>query len=460
MSAPSPQAPMAQAVGDHALADLQVRNLYADLTSVILARGVIYLLGALLLTLFVWSFFGKADVVVALPGQLQPESGTRRVYCPAEGELVEMYAGEGLPVNKGDLLARVKAPGAIQAAAQAFQERLRFEEARRELMLFPQEKAIMEKEINAQAREIKIKEKEHAQAAGEGLAKLSQAQRTKLEITMMQLAEAEAERDRARRNLEVYKKLYDSPGHGGIAQKQVEEKEAEFSKFETARNRLHKELQNLELEFSSEHTQTGRKAEGLQIELMRLRLQMEVSRKKAEMAESKVESAYHTAKAAWEAASQVSFSDLDEQNFLKITAPVGGVITNVEASQPGDKVFPSKPLVSIAQSEARKLMDVLIADSDRGLLKVGQPVRVKFSAFAYQRYGFIPGQLEYLAPAAHPSGSGQMAYKGRVSLERDHFIAGGERLELRYGMTGMAEVVVEKRRLIDAVLEPFRGLGN
>ena len=83
-------------------------------TSPVLASGLIYIVMALMLIFFIWSFFGKADVIITVDGQLEPKSEMRRVYIPTPGELVDIYVSEGTPVTRGDVLARIKATGAIK----------------------------------------------------------------------------------------------------------------------------------------------------------------------------------------------------------------------------------------------------------------------------------------------------------------------------------------------------------
>ena len=47
-----------------------------------------------------------------------PDSEVRRIYAPVDGELANLYIAEGQPVSKGDVLARLNARGAIEAATQ------------------------------------------------------------------------------------------------------------------------------------------------------------------------------------------------------------------------------------------------------------------------------------------------------------------------------------------------------
>ena len=87
----------------------------------------------------------------------------------------------------------------------------------------------------------------------------------------------------------------------------------------------------------------------------------------------------------------------------------------------------------------------------------GLPVKLKFNAFPYQRYGLISGTLAYISPATKPSAQDkQPVYEGRVTLDRNYYQIADTRYPLRYGMTASAEIVVRERRLIDLGLDPFR----
>jgi len=85
------------------------------------------------------------------------------------------------------------------------------------------------------------------------------------------------------------------------------------------------------------------------------------------------------------------------------------------------------------------------------------PVRIKFNAFPYQRYGVLNGELEHIAPSSNLNpDTKQITYKARVGLERDHFTTNNVDTPIRYGMAAKAEIVVNNRRLIDLALDPFR----
>ncbi|QTA89932.1 HlyD family efflux transporter periplasmic adaptor subunit [Desulfonema magnum] len=419
-------------------------------------HGVIYILIGLLFAVFVWSFYGKANVVIMAQGKLDANSEMIRVYTPTPGELIDIYVKEGMPVSRGDLLARIKAAGAIRAAADADQAKMQLEKAELEKKIFPQKKRLLEKEIENIKQQLRQKGKDYNQLKKEKFQNLPTTQKHQLKKTSLSFEEAENNRDMAKRAYEKYVRLYETPGNGGVSKKEVEEKELQYIKAETAYQNLRIDVEKLELEFSKQETQAGKKLGDAYIALLTLRFQRDSKIMQMENEEKQLNMKYRSAHAAWEAASVVTFDDLDEDNFLKVRAPVSGVITYVASTQRGEKVKSEAPLVSIAPADAEKILRINIQDKDRGLLKAGQSVKLKFAAFPYQRYGFIKGTLEYISPNAESSNEGSPFYKGRVGLEQDYFMVNDKKTELKYGMTAEAEIVVQKRRLIDLALDPFR----
>jgi hemolysin D len=123
----------------------------------------------------------------------------------------------------------------------------------------------------------------------------------------------------------------------------------------------------------------------------------------------------------------------------------------------GAQVDEKTPVAAIAPKGARKVLEIEINERDRAFLQAGMPVRIKFNAFPYQRYGVLTGELEHIAPSSNLNpDTKQIVYKARVGLEADHFTINNVETPIRYGMAAKAEIVVNNRRLIDLALDPFR----
>ena len=122
--------PLTEALADHSTEGIAI--LTAEPWRIL--HAVVYTMIALVLCGLAWSFIGRADVIVTAQGTLQPDSELRRFYAPVQGELANLYIAEGQPVSKGDVLARLNARGAVEAAASSLQAQLRLENAERECL--------------------------------------------------------------------------------------------------------------------------------------------------------------------------------------------------------------------------------------------------------------------------------------------------------------------------------------
>lgn len=424
-------------------------------------QATVYTMVALVLSALLWSFFGHADVLVMAPGTLVPASEVRRLYAPIDGELANIYIAEGQPVLKGDVVARIYARGAIEAAKNALEARLKLEDAEREWKEFPEQKALLERRAAALKEATEVEEHQHQRRLGEGTSKLAQGQRAQLQEARTNVDDARRARDAAKDEADKYTRLFGMGGGGGVSQLQVDSKKNALLAAENALRVAQSRLSELSARQSLETGQAREQLETSGQELAKLRLQSEAASREVANAEDKLRLQVQTARLVADAAARIKFENIDKDNFLRIVAPIDGVITDVTSTQPGDKIAANAPLGGIAPKNARPILKIEIAEHDRAFLREGLPVQLKFNAFPYQRYGLIKGTLQFISPATKPGTQTKLpVYEGRITLEQDHYRVGETSYPLRYGMTATAEVVVRERRLIDLALDPFRQIGG
>ncbi len=446
--------PLAEALGDHSTEGIAIlstepwRFLHA----------VIYTMIALVLAALVWSFIGRADVIVTAQGTLQPDSELRRVSAPVDGELANLYIAEGQPVRKGDVLARLNARGAIEAATQAQQAQLKLEDAEREWRQFPEKKALLERKAATLRQSMELEEQQHGKRLSLGTTNLAEAQRAQAAEARTLLEDARRAREAAKAEADKFERVF---GGGGISQLQLDAKRNALQASENALRVAQSRLGELGARQAQDLALARAQVESSGQELARLRLQYEAATTELTTVEEKLRTQLQAARVAAESTARIRFDNIDKDNFLLILAPASGIVTDVTSTQPGDKVQANTPLVGIAPANARGVVRVEIAEHDRAFLREGLPVKLKFSAFAYQRYGLVGGTLEYISPATKPQAQTKApVYEGRVTLQRDHFLVAEQKVPLRYGMTATAELIVRERRLIDLALDPFRDIGG
>ena len=449
--------PLAEALGDHSSEGIAI--LSAEPWRVL--HAVIYTMIGLVLAALAWSFVGRADVIVTAQGALQPDSELRRFYAPVDGELVNLYVAEGQPVSKGDVLARLNARGAIEAATNALQAQLKLEDAERDWRVFPEKKALLERKAATLREAMELEEQQHAKRVALGTSSVSRVQKAQADEARTNIEEARRARDAAKAEADKFERVFAVPGGGGVSQIQVDGKKNALQTAENAYRVAQSRLGELGGRQSQEFSQARAQVETSGQELNKLRLQYEAATTELTNAEEKLRLQLQSARLVADAATRIRFENIDKDNFLLILAPVSGIVTDVTSTQPGDKVQANSPLGGIAPSNARAVLRVEIAEQDRGFLREGLPVKLKFSAFPYQRYGLINGTLDYISPATKVAPlTKQPVYEGRVTLERDHYLVADKKYPLRYGMTATAELVVRERRLIDLALDPFREIGG
>jgi len=449
--------PLTEALEDHSAEGIAI--LIAEPSRFGLAL-VVAVLG-LVLSALVWSFVGRADVIVTAHGVLAPESDVRRVYAPIDGELADIYMEAGQPVSQGDVLARLNARGAVEAATHALEAQLKLEDAEREWKQFPERKALLERKVAALKQQIEAALQLHERRTAEGTTKLAEAQRAQLQQARSELDNARRTRDTARVELDRFQRLLALPGGGGVSELQVEAKKSAYLAAENALRVAQSRLGELDFRLSQETARASVELESGDQELTRLRIQYDAAAREIANEEDKLRLQLQTARLAANAAERIRFENIDKDNFLLIIAPVSGVITDVASTQPGDKIQANTPLGGIAPKDARAVLKMDIAERDRAFLREGLPVKLKFNAFPYQRYGLIDGRLEFISPATSPAAqSKEPVYEGHVTLSRDHYEVADMRYPVRYGMTATAEIIVRERRLIDLALDPFRQISG
>ncbi|MBY4799591.1 HlyD family secretion protein [Burkholderia cepacia] len=157
---------------------------------------------------------------------------------------------------------------------------------------------------------------------------------------------------------------------------------------------------------------------------------------------------------------------------IVVAAPEAGIVTAAIADV-GQSVDTSRPLASVVPGGARWQAHLFVPSTAIGFVRVGEPVLVRYQAFPYQKFGQYGATVVSIArtalsaaelandggPAATP-GEGRDAtfYRVIVALDAQHVTAYGAQQPLQAGMTLQADILQERRRLYEWVLEPLYSL--
>jgi membrane fusion protein len=151
---------------------------------------------------------------------------------------------------------------------------------------------------------------------------------------------------------------------------------------------------------------------------------------------------------------------------IVLTAPRDGRVTALIAKV-GEAVTTSAPLAVILPPGSQ-LEAVLWAPSRAvGFVRLGDEVRLMYDAFPYQRYGAARGRVVAVAHAPTAvadlpiaSETKEALFQVRVTLSSQSVTAYGRSWPLPPGGRLTADLVLEKRSMLDWLLEPLMAIRN
>ena len=153
-----------------------------------------------------------------------------------------------------------------------------------------------------------------------------------------------------------------------------------------------------------------------------------------------------------------------------VSAPITGIVSEVYVSS-GEQVARDRPLLSLtrvaangvgrAQSSVEAVL--LVPSRAAGFIRQGQVVKLRYEAFPYQRFGTFAAEVVNVDAALQMPGEVDLPLLVREPVLRvrarlhDQFIAAyGQRLPLRPGLAFDADVLLERRSLLQWLFDPVR----
>jgi HlyD family secretion protein len=150
------------------------------------------------------------------------------------------------------------------------------------------------------------------------------------------------------------------------------------------------------------------------------------------------------------------------RSMVSLTAPVDAVVLEIAPRSVGSVMRQAEPLFSLVPLDAPLEAEVAINARDIGEVRVGQDVRIKLTAFPFQRYGTLAGTVRTISRDAFSDKDGApglpdggLYYRARIALSETglHGVPGD--FALLPGMAVQAEVNVGSRRVIAYFLDPI-----
>ncbi|WP_337918675.1 HlyD family efflux transporter periplasmic adaptor subunit [Pseudaminobacter soli (ex Zhang et al. 2022)] len=373
---------------------------------------------AVLGMLFFTSYTRKARI----NGWLVPEQGLVRVFAPQAGVMTQIRVKEGMEVKKGAPLLAISTEMQSETFGGTRQEIVRRLIKRRNSM--GEEKLTQERLFTQQAADLTQR------IASVDTEQKYLSQEIELQRTQLQLNQQIEERIRRLRDREIVPL--------------PRREEAEHERIQQAAK-----LQQLE------RTQASLQQESLQL--------------KASLAEIPLRRLNQLAEIDRDiAALEQELAEAEARREIIIVAPQDGIVTGLQVER-GGSAQPNVPLMNIVPSGGILQAQLFSPSRAIGFIHQGQRVLLRYEAFPYQKFGFHEGVVsavsrsaispaemtQQLAGLSTLYAGSEPVYRITVELKRQTVTAYGQPMLLQPGMKLEADVLLERRRLIEWMLEPL-----
>lgn len=153
--------------------------------------------------------------------------------------------------------------------------------------------------------------------------------------------------------------------------------------------------------------------------------------------------------------------------LLVIRSEIAGTVANVLVHT-GQSVASGRDLLTLLPAKSHLQAELLVPSEALGFLSTGERVVLHYSAYSYQKFGPARGSVSHISRSAFsPDDQTQLfgqqdtkdpIYRVTVDLDKQSVSAYGTDRPLTAGMAVDADILIERRRMIEWVLEPLYGM--
>lgn len=359
--------------------------------------------------------FGEYAHRSRVGGQLVPDLGVSTVVAPTSGMVGRMTVEEGASVARDQALVRIDLPRVAASGADAH---------------------------TVIGRGLDERDSSSAQLAQAQLAQLAvqeQGQRRQLAMLRTELGQVRAgiaTRDaQVRLGRETAERYREVAASGYVSVVQVRQQEQAMLEMLNARQVLERQA-----------TALAREIAGLEQALAGLPAQREA-----------IEA---TARREHALLAQERYRHEADGGVL-VKAPLAGLVAH-RFVEPGQAVQAGQPLLSLLPEGARLQAQLQVPSRAIGFIRPGDRVRLRYQAYPFQKFGHQGGRVARISRSAVPPVAGAPSsephYRILVALDRQEVLAYGRPEPLRPGMLLEADILGERRKLHEWLLEPLYSL--
>jgi len=140
-----------------------------------------------------------------------------------------------------------------------------------------------------------------------------------------------------------------------------------------------------------------------------------------------------------------------------LRAPVNGTIKTLNVHTVGGVIRPSEAVVEIVPAGDMLLIEVKLPPQDVGFVQLGQSAQIRLASADATRLGKLGGKVIHISPDSIVDEDGMAYYKVRIETEKNYFERDGLEYFLSPGVQVSASIVTGDRTVFEYLFEPFLG---
>ncbi len=154
----------------------------------------------------------------------------------------------------------------------------------------------------------------------------------------------------------------------------------------------------------------------------------------------------------------------DAKRESVIQAPIDGIVTNIAVSV-GQSVAADASFATVLPKGSMLRAELLVPTRAIGFIAKGREVVLRYEAFPFERFGQYRGVVADVSQAVWSTGEKigpltirEPVYRVTVTLDKQTVSVTGQDLVLKSGMLVNADILLEKRTLLEWLFEPVMQL--
>lgn len=388
--------------------------------------------------LIVWFSIARIQELVIAQGEVIPISQIKNISHLEGGLVKSVHVAEGDIVKEGDVLVTLSASGSGQDLKQ-------LQVRRAHLALNKIRLAALMKD---QDPDFSKWQRSHPKLVNDVRALYLNA-RNKLKKELLIL---ESRLLQSRSEIEASELEYQTnQKHVSLLREKVAHKQTLFKKQLTTRDDFLEAQTDLQVAKARKIASQGK--------LAKAKLMFKEAEIKLEEAQVKAQNTYSEghAQVARELAEleETLLKFKDRVTRLSIVSPFNGIVQQLVPRASGEVIKPGDVVANIVPLDEEMVIQTQILPADIAQVKVGDPVKIKVSAYDSNIFGTLNGKVQKISASTLQTQDNAPFYKAHIHLEQKHFERNGIKHFILPGMEVQAEIITGAKSLMKYIFKPI-----